>query len=1004
MLSRPLLRLLLTAWLGLASLAVFAQTCAIPGWDGPAAPSGVINSYHAGSGSPAAGATSISVASIPGQRSNTRSLRVGDLILIMQMQDSSATSNAGQHEYAQITAISGTTLSLNRALTYSYAQAMSTSSVRNWQVIWVPQYSSATVSGTVSADRWTVNTGTGAATGGVVAMDVAGELAVNGTITAAGAGFRGAYSLNGSGNLAGGTATTANSTFNPAAVYGAQKGEGIAGTPPRVFDGTATPVNYTALLGQGYALGAGGQASIGNEGGGGNDGNPTTGNNQFNSGGGGGGNAGAGGRGGNSWNSNGTTAPLNNPAGVNGGNPAGGLGGNAQTNGATRLVLGGGGGAGTANNATGADSVTSWPPVASAVANGAAGPVSGSGSSGGGAVLIRTGSLTASGGLIDASGYNAFNRDPTSATDAAGGGGAGGSVLVLAGTGTGAGLTIRATGGDGGRSNYFNHGPGGGAGGGYVLTNFAGATTNVSGGQNGLDACCGGTGGNGSPKAYNSTPGAAGTVVTSGGTPTGVQGGASCLPAITVTKSTLTPTITAATGASATYLINLTNSAGAAADLFVFDASLPPGWTYASTPASTYAYSPAPPGAASAGAETVSASIPAGLPVNSASSINSAAAVSLRASGAAPGVVPTAGDNSMTFGSFYLPQNGSITVSFAVSIPDTATIGTYHNPAGVIFLDPTRTSAAGTRMVSPLAQVNANRPGTAYSANTAFATGATTNVSGSNFSGLAAGPASENVTLLPDLSVTKTASSVTFTVGASGQSYVLTGRNNGRPVSDQVYATTQATSQAATAMVSTALTITDTLPAGMTLTALANSSPGIWTCTPNASSTTFACSASGALYPLAAASDFVTVTATVYLSPAACPGPAINTAVISTATLGESGTANNTGTATTALGCSANLTAAKTNGTTSLVTGATTTYTVTFSNLGPAGADGALVSDVPSAGLSCTVTACSASGGASCPAPAQWPDLLGAGVTLTPFPSGSNLIFLVTCNVTASGT
>ena len=231
----------------------WSQSCALPGWDGPATPSGVINSYHAGSGSPAAGATSISVASISGQRSNTRSLRAGDLILIMQMQDSSTPASAGLHEYAQIVAVSGTTLSLSRPLVNSYTRSMSTSAVRNWQVVWVPQYSAAVISGTVSADRWTINTSSGDATGGVVALDVAGSLAINGTITAAGAGFRGGAGVHGTGSRAGGTYTDAhyNFTTTVAALNGAVKGEGIEGTPFVVFDGTATPVNYLALLGQG---------------------------------------------------------------------------------------------------------------------------------------------------------------------------------------------------------------------------------------------------------------------------------------------------------------------------------------------------------------------------------------------------------------------------------------------------------------------------------------------------------------------------------------------------------------------------------------------------------------------------------------------------------------------------------------------------------------------------------------------------------------------------------
>ena len=96
-----------------------AQTCALPGWDGPVTVSGVVNSYHGGSGSSAAGATSISVASATGLRTNARALRAGDLVLIMQMQDGTTPANAGQHEYAQIISIAGNVLTLNRTLTNS---------------------------------------------------------------------------------------------------------------------------------------------------------------------------------------------------------------------------------------------------------------------------------------------------------------------------------------------------------------------------------------------------------------------------------------------------------------------------------------------------------------------------------------------------------------------------------------------------------------------------------------------------------------------------------------------------------------------------------------------------------------------------------------------------------------------------------------------------------------------------------------------------------------------
>jgi uncharacterized repeat protein (TIGR01451 family) len=998
-----LARLCLALWLGLAGLVASAQTCALPGWDGPATPSGVVNSYHGGSGSPAAGATSITVASISGQRTNTRSLRAGDLILVIQMQDSATGTNAGLYEYAMVTAVSGTTLSLSRGLANTYNQAMSTSSVRNWQVVWVPQYASATVSGTVSSDRWSINTTTGAGTGGIVALDVAGSLALSGTVTAAGAGFRGAFGLNGTSGYAAGTATTANFNYTVTAVYGGQKGEGIQGTPPNVFDsGSATPLSYATLLGQGYALGAGGQASIGNAGGGGNDGLPSTGGNQYNSGGGGGANAGAGGQGGNSWNGgDGSNAALNQGTNTNIGNVAGGKGGGAQTNSAARLMLGGGGGAGSSNNNSNANAVTSWPPTANttALANGADGPMTVGGASGGGIVMLRAGSLSGSGSVV-ADGYNAYNT--SGGSEGSGGGGAGGSVFVSAGSNSSA-LAISARGGAGGYSNYFNHGPGGGGGGGYIMTNFAPGSTSVSGGANGLDACCGGTAGNGSPKAWNSATGSAGTVVTTAGTPSGLQGGSACLPVLSVTKSTTTPTITAATGAAASYAINVSNSGGAASNVFVFDANLPPGWTYTTTPATTYAYSPVPPGAASAGAESTSAVLPAGLPVSSATSANSAAAVSLRASGAAPGTVPSTGSNSMTFGSFYLPQNGSLTITYAVSIPDTATAGTYHNPAGVIFLDPTRTSAGATRMVSPATNVSANRAGIGYSANTTYQSGATTNVAGSSYSGLQAGPATEDVTLLPDLSVTKTATSATFTIGAGGQQYLITARNNGRPVADQVYASTQASGQSATAIVSPTLSVTDTLPAGMTLGAVTSSNTGLWTCTPNATSTTFSCSAGSGVYPLAAATTLVTITATVAVSATACPGPLTNAATFTLPALGDANTANNTGTTQTFVGCATSLTVAKTDGVAAVAAGGTTSYTVTFANLGPASADGATVSDTPGTGLSCSVASCAAADGAACPATGVLQNLLSGGVALPSFPGGSNAVFLVSCGITATG-
>lgn len=988
----PRLFALLLFWvLPLIGTAVRSQTCAAPGWDGPATASGVINSYHAGTGSFAIGATSITVASVAGQRSNTRSLRAGDLIMIMQMQDSANANNAGLHEYAQIVGVSGSTLQLNRPLTNSYNRTMNTTNVRNWQVVYVPQYSSVTVSGTVSADRWIIDTASGAATGGVVAMDVAGSMTLTGTITVAGAGFRGGGGVNGGSSRAGGAFNDGNFVFNLAAVNGAVKGEGIVGTPIIVSNGTAT-VSYSTLLSQGYALGAGGQAAQANAGGGANDGNPSGAGNGNNSGGGGGSNAGAGGRGGNSWSSN---------------NAAGGLGGNAITNSATRLIMGGGGGAGTTNNTAAAGTVTIWPPTTSTMANGATDAIASSGARGGGIILVRAGTIAGS-GIMDADGYNSHNK--SGGSDSAGGGGAGGSLFVTSGSGTGSGITLRARGGWGGWSNYYDHGPGGGGGGGYIQTNLTLASTSVIPGQNGNDACCGGPQGGGTSSPYNSLPGSTGTLITTGGTPTGVLSGAACLPNVTIAKSTSTPLISVATSATAIYSISASNSGGAATNLYLFDLALPPGWTYLSSPTPTYTYSPAPPpsaGSNASGAENTAAVLPTGFPINSATSANSATAVTLRASGAAPGVVPTAGNGTLSFGSFYLPQNGVITVSFVVSIPDSASVGTYHNAAGAVFLDPTRLSAAA-RMVSPLTFVQANRNSTVISSNTTYASGATADVAGSNYNGLVGGSTTENVRLLADLSVSKTGPA-TASAGGTG-TYRLVGLNQGRAIADLVFSSSQATGVTITSVPSVLgadpIQITDTLPSGMALAATPTGSN--WTCTGGVGSTTFSCSYFQATptnaYPLASNTALPTITAVVSFGTSSCP-ITTNTASISL-TPSESATSNNTSNAVvTTVSCSASLSVSKDNGTNTLVAGGTTQYTLTFANSGPAAADGADLKDTPSAGLAgCSVSNCVQSGTGICPAAGLWPNLLtGSGLTLSSFASGATLSFAVSCNVTATG-
>lgn len=101
---------------------------------------------------------------------------------------------------------------------------------------------------------------------------------------------------------------------------------------------------------------------------------------------------------------------------------------------------------------------------------------------------------------------------------------------------------------------------------------------------------------------------------------------------------------------------------------------------------------------------------------------------------------------------------------------------------------------------------------------------------------------------------------------------------------------------------------------------------------------------------------------------------------------------------------SANVTLSKTNGVTSVISGASTTYAITVANSGVSDADGSVLKDPAVPGLSCVnPLACSSSGGAVCPGGITVAALQGAGITLTSLPANSSLTFSLVCNVTASG-
>ncbi|MEA2570292.1 MAG: hypothetical protein QOI24_2293 [Acidobacteriota bacterium] len=652
-----------------ATVVVRTQShlCSNPGKDGIGGTiTGSVNTYWPGSANAAAAATSVTVAAGTGPTA----IAVGDLLLIMQMQDSlidannddrygdgagngslgtagngsSLLNSAGRYEYvvsrsalavAGAGAINITGAGLGGGLIYAYtnAAASGTQGARRYQVIRVPQYTSATIAAGTRALPWT------GSIGGVFAMDVSGTVTMgsgagagtvattNGsatvtgtgttftnvvhsgdTITITGEGTRTVLYINnntqltlttnatttgtnraytvpqlsvtgvgfrgGAGRqLAGGAGANTDYRTTAATATNASKGEGIAGTPRYLFNNTATVLDTTI---DGYPNGSSGRGAPGNAGGGGTDGNPVA--NDENTGGGGGGNAGDGGGGGNAWNSSSAT---------------GGYGGTFEAPTTTRLVMGGGGGAGTSNNGTAAGSVILGTNA-----------INSSGQAGGGIVLIRANELLGT-GTIAANGSHALDVS----NDAGGGGGAGGTVVIDTRFGSLTTLTITARGGNGGNAWLAQaspcsnptcppnardfpgerHGPGGGGGGGAIYLSSSAASTDVTGGTNGLTTT--------DLDNFGSGPGLAGIVSTPLAVVAGAEGGYSCAVAdLAVTNADAPDPVTP--GSNITYTQVLTNNGPSAADQPVFTTSVPASATFVSMtpPAGWTCITPAPGG------------------------------------------------------------------------------------------------------------------------------------------------------------------------------------------------------------------------------------------------------------------------------------------------------------------------------------------------------------------------------------------------------------------------
>ncbi len=485
---------------------------------------GVLNTYYPGTANVAAGATKIPVGTATGAGT---AIAAGNLLLVIQMQDASindsnsvaygngytgqgftALNSAGDYEFVTATGpitagsvpISGAGAGGGLVFAYHAAAASANAGQSTYQVIVVPQYTTASFNSTTPPTALAWN----GSTGGVLALDTSNTLTLNGaTVAVDGLGFRGGAGLQLNGGVGGNNTDYFHAA--PAAYTGvlengvdAPKGEGIAGTPLWVESAGTYSKTTSDYPSGGAADGSSGRGAPANAGGGGTDGDPT--NNDQNAGGGGGGNGGAGGFGGDSWNTN-----LS----------VGGEGGALFPATVNRVAMGGGGGAGTRNNSDG-DTQASG------------------GAAGGGIIIIRTYALSGT-GTLTANGASAYNG---TLNDAGGGGGAGGSIVVLSANGGEGGLTLQANGGTGGNAWQIEpftlgnrHGPGGGGGGGVILVSGTPASISVAGAASGL------TENPGVP--YGSTAGAAGTSVTNASISqtSGTQSGAQCTPDMTLGKS-----------------------------------------------------------------------------------------------------------------------------------------------------------------------------------------------------------------------------------------------------------------------------------------------------------------------------------------------------------------------------------------------------------------------------------------------------------------------------------
>ncbi len=954
--------------------------CATPGKDGaPGAPlTGIVNTYYAGVGTVAAGATSLTVTT-PSSGSATQ-IAVGDLLLVIQMQGAQINStntnsygdglagdpasgstnlaNSGQFEFVTVTAITigGTTDTVTISgtgagggLLNSYARvaATATQGIQTFQVIRVPQYSSATLSSTLAVFPWN------GAVGGVLALDVASQLTLGGTVSLDGQGFRGG----GGRILGGGTGAGSDDVTLSTNNANGSKGEGIAGTPHYVAPAlnTITPATTAVSTAQpvleGLPNGSYARGAPANAGGGGTDANPPA--NDQNSGGGAGGNGGAGGIGGFGWN----TAGL-----------VGGFGGLPFPASTSAIVMGGGGGAGTSNNGA------TWDPIANtgtSTSNGACPTnctgIYSSGTAGGGIVIIHAGSVVGT-GTITSSGQTALQTE----NDGGGGGGAGGTILVYANSGGLAGLTASAVGGNGGITwpeqapGAFpgnRHGPGGGGGGGVILTSSAPGTPAVDGGIPGTTTLAN--------DAYGAAAGQPGTIAAGHSiteTP-GTQSGAYCAGADLAVTDAGTPNPVLA-GNNITYTQTVTNNGPLEALNGVFSEAVPANTTFQSlaVPAGWTCTTPAVNGTGNINctnpdiANAATGTFTLVVKVNPATIVgtiitnvvdvtsgtsdpnlaNNTAIVQITVGSA------TTSDLSITNAATPNPVLAGSNITYTVVVKNngiaTATNVSFSEaiPANTTFVSATPVPAAGWTCSVTAGTLTCGNVTLAAGASATFTVVVT--VAGATPSGTVITDTADVSATTPDPNPNNNSATVTVVVATAGQAdMAVTSSATPNPVTagnNITYTQTATNNGPATAA---GAKFVDVLPANTTFVSFVQ--PVGWTCTTPAvgATGTVTCNANASV-PSGATANFPLV---VKVNAGTAPGTIITNAPTVSATPTDPNAANNTATTTVVVASpsQADVAILKTASPEPVNQGTNLTYTLQVTNNGPAVATGVTVSD-----------------------------------------------------------